>query len=141
MKKESSSDEHLMLMDRACEKLEAAKDLMEDGHFSDSVSRAYYAMFFAARALLCVEGIYPKTHRGVMSKLAEEYVSKGGMSQVVFRRFASSQEEREKADYGLLSDMSKQDAEDALKAAECFLEAARCILKGKKQDQSSSGDQ
>jgi len=45
-------DEKLVLMERAGEKLEVARSLLEDGFYSDAVSRAYYAMFYAARALL-----------------------------------------------------------------------------------------
>ena len=38
-------DEKQILMDRAYEKLEVAKSLLENGFFSDAVSRAYYVEF------------------------------------------------------------------------------------------------
>jgi len=35
--------------------------------FSEAISEAYYAMFHAAKALLALRGIYPKTHADVVS--------------------------------------------------------------------------
>jgi len=61
-------DEKEILMEKAHEKLKAAKVLFERKFYSDAVSRAYYAMFYAARALLSEKNIYPKTHRGVISQ-------------------------------------------------------------------------
>ena len=50
------------LLHEAFEKLHSAEYLF-DGHFyKDSVSRAYYAMLHAAKALLSLRAIYPKTH-------------------------------------------------------------------------------
>ncbi len=121
-------DEKDLLMEKAKEKLEVAKDLLEEKHYSDAVSRAYYSMFFAARALLSMKDMYPKTHRGVISKVAEEFVKDKKLSQDVFRDFAATQEEREKADYGIISDISKDDAKDAVMAAERFIGAAKELL-------------
>lgn len=117
-----------MLMEKAKEKIEVAKDLLDDKHYEDAVSRAYYSMFFAARALLSTRDIYPKTHRGVISKIAEEFVKTNKLNSDTFRDFASTQEEREKADYGIMSDISKDDAEDAIIAAERFIGEIKRIL-------------
>ena len=61
-------------MERAYEKLKVVKSLFATGFYSDAVSRAYYAMFYAARALLSEKNIYPKAHRGVISQNKEELV-------------------------------------------------------------------
>lgn len=124
-------DEEQILLEKAKEKIEVAKDLLQDGHYSDTVSRAYYSMFFSARALLHAKNIHPRTHRGVMVKLGEEYVSKGKISKQLFSEFASAQEEREKADYGLLSNTGKEDAADSIDSAEKFLACAKKILEKK----------
>ena len=47
------------------EKLEVAKILFENQAYGDAVSRAYYGMYNAARALLFVKDSKPKTHAGV----------------------------------------------------------------------------
>ena len=52
---------------RAEKALQAAKNLYEDELYEDSVSRAYYAMYHAAKAALALEGSSPKTHSGLIS--------------------------------------------------------------------------
>jgi nucleoside-diphosphate-sugar epimerase len=42
-------------LESAREKLSAAEDLFEKRHYKDSVSRSYYAIFTAARALLATK--------------------------------------------------------------------------------------
>lgn len=61
-------DEKEILIQNAHEKLEAAKYLYRKGFYGDAVSRAYYSMFFAAKTLLSIRNIYPKTHRGLVSQ-------------------------------------------------------------------------
>ncbi len=108
-------------MERAGEKLEVSKSLLEDGFHSDAVSRAYYAMFFAARALLAERGMYPKTHRGVISQFGLEFVKGGKFERAIFDLFARAQEDREEADYGLLSGIEEEEARKIVKGAEQFL--------------------
>ena len=45
----------LYRLENAHEKLAAAKDLLDNKHYKDSVSRSYYAIFTAARALLAIK--------------------------------------------------------------------------------------
>ena len=61
--------EHEKYMERAYDALESAKILFESGKYNASISQAYYSMFYASKALLSVKGIYPRTHRGVVSEL------------------------------------------------------------------------
>ena len=42
--------------------------------FSEAISEAYYAMFHAAKALLALRGIHPKTHAGVVSQFGLQFV-------------------------------------------------------------------
>ena len=53
-------------LNKAAERLEAAKYLLAGGHYEDAVSRAYYSMYYAARALLSLKDIYPKAHKRVI---------------------------------------------------------------------------
>ena len=66
-----------VLLQRARETLGAARLLLEAGHFSDSVSRAYYAAFYAAEAALLNEGITPRTHKGVHALFDQQFVKTG----------------------------------------------------------------
>lgn len=116
-------------MERAHEKLEVAKSLFGTGFYSDAVSRAYYAMFYAARALLSAKNIYPKTHRGVISQFGLKFVKEGEFEKEIFDLFARAQEDREEADYGLLSETDDDEAKKIIEGAEKFLK--ECKKKGR----------
>jgi uncharacterized protein (UPF0332 family) len=114
-------DEKQILMERAYTKLEVAKSLFKQGFYSDAVSRAYYAMFYAARALLSEKNIYPKTHRGLISQFGLQIVKGGKFKKEIFDLFARAQEDREEADYGLLSEIGEEEAKKIIEGAEEFL--------------------
>ena len=86
-------DEKKILIENAHEKLEAAKNLFENEFYNDSVSIAYYAMFFAAKALLFEKNIHPKTHRGLISQFGLEFVKKNEFKKELFVLLAGLFEE------------------------------------------------
>jgi uncharacterized protein (UPF0332 family) len=51
----------------AREKLESAKILFENKKYKDSVSRSYYAMYSAAKALLATKDLDSSKHSGVIT--------------------------------------------------------------------------
>jgi len=108
-------------MERAVQKLAVAKRLFEDGFYADAVSRAYYAMFYAARALLSEKSVYPKTHRGVISQFGLKFVKEGKFEKEIFDLFTRAQEDREEADYGLFSEIVEKEAKKIIEGAEKFL--------------------
>jgi len=63
----------LRLADRA---LEGARALLDRGEYFGAVSRAYYAIFHAARAVLYSYGITTKTHIGLVSLFGEHIIKK-----------------------------------------------------------------
>lgn len=50
--------------DRAEETLKKAEFNLKDGMFRTTVNRSYYAVLYAARALLILKGIDPVKHEG-----------------------------------------------------------------------------
>ncbi|MDO9045526.1 MAG: HEPN domain-containing protein [Methanobacteriaceae archaeon] len=88
-------DEKKILIENAHEKLEAAKNLFENEFYNDSVSRAYYDMFFAAKALLFEKNIHPKTHRGLISQFGLEFVKKNEFKKELFDLLAKKIEKRQ----------------------------------------------
>jgi len=115
-------DEKQALMARAHEKLEVAKRLLAEDFYADAVSRAYYAMFYAARALLAERDVYPKTHRGVISQFGLLFVKPGQFEREIFDFFVRAQEDREEADYGVLAEIEAEDAKELVEGAEVFVQ-------------------
>jgi uncharacterized protein (UPF0332 family) len=69
--------EHEKHLAKAEKELEAAGYLLKGGYYSDAVSKAYYSMYHAAKALLSTRQMYPRSHRGVISQFGLEFVKKG----------------------------------------------------------------
>lgn len=64
-------------MAKAHSSLTAAKKLWEELLFAESISRSYYAMFYAAKALLLMDGIDVSKHSAVAAAFGREYVKTG----------------------------------------------------------------
>ena len=67
---------HEKYIENAEEKLEAAKYLIKGRFYNDAASRAYYSMYHAAKALLLIRDVSPKTHKGVIQAFGLEFVKK-----------------------------------------------------------------
>ena len=109
-------------MARAHEKLEVAKRLLAEDFYADAVSRAYYAMFYAARALLAERDVYPKTHRGVISQFGLLFVKTGQFEREIFDFFVRAQEDREEADYGVLAEIEAEEVKELIEGAAVFVQ-------------------
>lgn len=109
-------------MERAEEKLGAANLLFENEMFADVISEAYYAMFHAAKSLLALRDIYPKTHTGVVAQFGLQFVNGGLIEELYAKSLAKAQTRREKADYDIYYEPSKEEAESIVEDAERFLE-------------------
>ena len=108
--------------------LRAASALVELGLYNDAVSRAYYAAFHYARALLLVAGLEPKTHRGVVSLLLEHYEKPGRLEPGAVSILARLQTFRGLADYDATERLAKERAETEVAAARLFVEKARALM-------------
>ena len=74
--------ESIALIKKAESKLEAARVLLNEGKMEDAVSRAYYAAYNAARAILLLLGEEASTHGGVAFKLWTRLVDPGLLERV-----------------------------------------------------------
>ncbi len=65
----SSQTELQLYIERAQNTLQQSKDNLDLGHYDVATSRAYYAMFYAARAMLLTKDISPRKHAGCIRPL------------------------------------------------------------------------
>lgn len=108
------------------ERLSSAKLLLENGCLEDAISRAYYAMFHSAKALLIEKDSSPKTHAGTASELGQLYREELGKDMT--RDFSRIQEKRERADYGELTEISDKETRKTIETASEFLSKSHEIL-------------
>jgi uncharacterized protein (UPF0332 family) len=65
------------LLLKAGNKLASAKISLREGFPEDTVSRAYYSMFYVAQSLLLNVGFTGKSHRGIISAFGENLAMTG----------------------------------------------------------------
>jgi len=120
--------ESYVLFEKSRERLVVAQSLYDDTYYEDAVSRAYYAMFFAARALLLTQDISPKTHRGVIAAVSERFVKNGMLSREIWEYLAAGETIREEADYSSERRIDRVRSFSTLEHAKVFVEACFQIV-------------
>jgi len=114
------------LIENAEERLSTAKLLLENEKYGDAISRAYYSMFNAAKAILLTKESMPRTHRGVNSELGKLFREK--IDKELLREFSRIQQIREDVDYGTETSITHEESEEKIKIAEEFLIKAQKIV-------------
>ena len=94
----------------AAETLSAAEYLLRGGYSNDAVSRAYYAMFYTARALLASHNLHPKGHKGLILQFGLEFVKTGFIEETYGRALSHAKERRETVDYNIEAEMTPEEA-------------------------------
>lgn len=117
--------EDTQLMKTAEEELGTARYLLEGDRFNASISRAYYAIFYGAKALLKGKNSSPKTHQGVSSELGRLYRKE--LSSETTRKYSKIQTWREEADYSTGKNFTEKEAEEAIDFADSFLKKVKRI--------------
>ncbi|MGK7893887.1 MAG: HEPN domain-containing protein [Crocosphaera sp.] len=110
------------LLTKANRSLEAAKTLKEEGFKEFAVSRAYYAMFYIASALLEGEGLSFSKHSAVISALGERFAKNNRIPQNYHRHLIDAQAQRNRGDYNIDPNISEADAQLLISRAENFLD-------------------
>ena len=111
-------------LEKAKEKLETAKYLLEKKRHDDVVSRAYYACFHATQAVLLSEGLEANTHRGLLNLFGLHFVRTGKFDKKFGRILSNLKDDRENGDYEIYSAIDQEVAEEAVQEAEEFLKEA-----------------
>ncbi|MBI4531162.1 MAG: HEPN domain-containing protein [Candidatus Latescibacteria bacterium] len=110
-------------------KLKVAKKLLRSEDYEDAVSRAYYAVYHAAQALLFTEGQKAETHKGVVTLFGLLFVKTGKFSRNTGKYLANLKDDREAGDYEIFSYIDRETTERALKEAEEFVKETKVYLK------------
>ncbi len=105
-------------IDQAKETINVAKLCFENGHYKDAINRAYYAAFYAVKAVLALDNIDFKRHKDVVATFNRDYVASGVYEKEIGRLLSRLQKKRENSDYDDFYIASKEEAEDQIKFAE-----------------------
>lgn len=115
-------------LEKSSRKLTVAERLFQSGDYEDAVSRAYYAVFHAAQALLLMEGQKAESHKGVLILFGLLFVKTGRFERKYGKILADLKDDRESGDYEVLTYMDEDAAREAQVQAKEFVLAAREYL-------------
>jgi uncharacterized protein (UPF0332 family) len=120
------------LFTKARESLAAAHVLTKDGYYDFATSRAYYAMFYVASALLADLRLSYSSHSAVISAFGREFAKTGRLDSKYHRWLIDAQDLRNIGDYGVGSQVPKEYAEAVCDWAAQFINAAEAFLQSRR---------
>ncbi len=113
---------------KARDKVRVARDLFGKGDWDDAVSRAYYAAYHAAQAVLLTEGQRAETHKGLVTLFGLLLVKSGKFDKKCGKFLAHLKDDRETGDYEALSYIDEQTAKRAVEEAEQFVKTVEAYI-------------
>jgi uncharacterized protein (UPF0332 family) len=117
--------DYLKKADRA---LKVAENLLAAGFDAEAAARAYYAMFYAAQALLKENGIQRVKHSAVQAAFGQHLVKTGKIETKFHRMLIDARETRELADYTVEEEISAETALLRVKNAEEFIRIVKTLI-------------
>lgn len=112
----------------ARERLRAARSLLDAGLTPDTISRAYYAAFHAAKAALTLHGLHAESHVGLRTLFGLNLVDKKVVDRRLGKILVELSERRESADHDVWSGMDIEDARKSVQDASEFIETIEALV-------------
>lgn len=110
-------------MERAREDLDAAHLLFDAGNYRIANNRAYYAIFYAMRAVLVFDNFDSSKHSGVIAEFRRRYIKEGIFPTEISKMIGSAFTIRNASDYDDMFITSKNDTKEQIDNAEYVYKA------------------
>lgn len=121
-------EETRKLLDKAARAMRAAETLLQQGDVDFAASRVYYAMFYAAEALLNERDLRFRKHGGVHGAFGEHLAKTGLLDPKFHRWLLDAFDKRIQGDYGVEALLTSEDVVRMIEQAGEFLQEARRYL-------------
>ena len=109
------------LVKRAERYIRSAELLLNDKDYESSVSRTYYAMFYAAQAALLTKTLSFSSHKGVISAFGKHFIKTEIFPREMGRELNRAFEKRQIGDYGYTFVVSDEEAVQLLRYGKEFV--------------------
>lgn len=114
-------------MSHARQAIETGELVLAHEDYITAVNRAYYAIFYAANALLVTKGLERSKHSGVIAAFRQHFVKTGLIEPELSDFYGQAMDERHNADYALAA-LSYETASENLDHAKHFIERVDEVL-------------
>lgn len=116
------------LLHKADKYMETIEMCIHISDFDSAASRAYYAIFYAAEALLLSKGIEVSTHKGVHTKFSELFIKTGYLPKELSVILKTGYDMRQLGDYETDTIITEEDAQQLFTDAQQFIAAIKTYL-------------
>ena len=101
---------------------------LEHGRYKNTLNRAYYAVFYALRAVNALDCFDSSKHSGVIAHFNQNYVKTGIFPKEISKIIKLASEQREQADYLDFFIAFREEAEKQIERAENLVGVVREYL-------------
>lgn len=115
-------DNYRLYMDNAREMLNVANENLGANHYSSACNRAYYAIFYAASALLYSKGLTYGKHSAVVSAFRQHFIKTGELDKKWSKIYEFIMSSRQVSDYDLSVPIEADRASKVVSDATAFVE-------------------
>ncbi len=123
-----ASPEVALYVNHAHQMIEVAGHNLADGVYGSAINRAYYAIFYAANALLATRGLARSKHSGVIAAFRERFVKPGLIESEYSRIYGRAMDDRHIGDYDIRRTITANRAKDDLCDARRFVSRIETYL-------------
>ncbi len=116
------------LMDKAKRSIKTAEKILKDHEVDFAGSRAYYAMFYVAEALLLQKGLAFSSHSAIIANFGKEFAKTNILNPKFHNYLIKSQDRRNIGDYAIGSHLTEEEVREMITWAKEFLEAGKSYL-------------
>lgn len=116
------------LLAKAASSRRAAVLLASQDYLDFAASRAYYALFYVAEALLLAEDLSFSSHAAVIAGFGRAFAKPGRLDPRFHRYLIDAQDIRNLSDYGVGTGVGREQVADLLAWCDEFLAAATAFL-------------
>jgi uncharacterized protein (UPF0332 family) len=110
-----------LYIENAQEVLEVAQLNLDNGFYTSAVNRAYYAIFYAANAILVTKRLSQRKHSGVINAFRQHFVKTGLIAPQYSDVYGRIMGNRHTSDYELESSITEEIARADLVDAIAFV--------------------
>ncbi|KUO53379.1 MAG: hypothetical protein APF76_09055 [Desulfitibacter sp. BRH_c19] len=125
---ESNVNQSTIWLDKSQSSLQAASVLFRIGHYGDSISRSYYAVFYSMRALFSQDKINAYKPTTMLAALGKYYVTSGKMEPCYHKSIFQIFDLRFQTEYECLSIADIDNSKFALETAFTIVNEIKGLL-------------
>lgn len=124
--------EVMLYIENADESLSVAQLNLDNDFYAAAINRAYYAIFYAANALLATKKLARSKHTGVLSIFRQHFIKTKLLPSELSVIYGQVMDDRHEGDYEIMAATSKEDAEVDIDQARHFVEEVKAWLRREK---------